>query len=59
MDEYKVAVYISIADAYYVVKHTDNYYDGVIETIAIAKAKRCKAALVQDSRIVYTYDSRQ
>lgn len=57
MDEYNVAVYSEITDLYCAVKSVDNYYDGVIEVIATAKAKRCKAALIHDGRIVYTYDS--
>ena len=56
MDEYKVVVYDNYTGKYYATKSVvDNYYDGVIETIAAAKANHSKAALVQDGRIVYIY----
>ena len=58
MDEYKVAIYGEITDLYYPIKHVDNYYDGVIEVIATAKAKHCKAALLHNGRIAYTCDNR-
>lgn len=58
MDEYNVAVYSEITDSYCTIKSVDNYYDGVIEVIATAKAKHCKVALIHDGKIAYMYDNR-
>ena len=59
MDEYKVAVYGEITGLYRVIKNIDNYYDGVIETIATALARRRKVVLIQNDEIIYTYDNRR